>query len=152
MYSGMRNRQHVQAIFVRLSDLQLRLAILYALLQSLRTVSTLVIGIALIAGVFALHLQGMVGATLFSSVTAGILIGLIGWIALNAVLFVANVKTANRVKPPPRAPGVQAQESPFIKALHCARKRRIALEVFLTDPATHRLRVRGQECLHYLSP
>ncbi len=101
--SGMRNSQHMHAITVRISDFQLRLAILCALLESLRTVSMLVIGIALIAGVFVLHLQGMVGASLFSSVTAGILIGLIGWIALNAVLFVVNVKAAHCITPSPQS-------------------------------------------------
>ena len=88
----------MHAITVRISLAQQRLAILYALLFSLRTLSVLAIGVVLLAGIFAFHPTSV----LVSSAATGITIGLGAWIALNAALFAANIKASKHTTPFPQ--------------------------------------------------
>jgi hypothetical protein len=83
-------------IAARFSMMQVRMAVLYVLLQTFRSLNAFVVASAIILGVCVLRAVDIVGSNTLLSVTTGISVGLIGWIALIAVLYGVNMRFVKR--------------------------------------------------------
>src|ERR1700730_15184682 len=85
------------SITVRFSMMQVRMAVLYVLSQTYRILSTFMVATAIVVGFRVLQAINMVDANTLLSVTIGISLGLIGWIAIIAGLYGVNMRFVKRL-------------------------------------------------------